>query len=113
MIAYAIKAAKESGVFKEVIVSTDNEEIAEVARSFGATIPWLRSKDLSNDHSTTISVMQDAVKKLKTVRFAPNLHNVVNNPRNLPQALGGETKEKRNFHTLKHARLHQTTDYAL
>jgi N-acylneuraminate cytidylyltransferase len=66
MIAYAIKAAKESGVFKEVIVSTDNEEIAEVARSFGATIPWLRSKDLSDDHATTISVMQDTINKLKT-----------------------------------------------
>jgi pseudaminic acid cytidylyltransferase len=66
VIAYAIKAAKECGVFREVFVSTDNEEIAEVARSFGATIPWLRSKDLSDDHSTTINVMQDAVKKLKT-----------------------------------------------
>ena len=66
VIAYAIKAAKESGVFREVFVSTDSEEIAEVARSFGATIPWLRSKDLSDDQSNTISVMQDAVKKLKT-----------------------------------------------
>ena len=66
VIAYAIKAAKDSGVFREVFVSTDNEEIAEVARSFGAKVPWLRSKDLSDDHSTTISVMKDAVKKLKT-----------------------------------------------
>lgn len=66
VIAYAVKAAMESGVFKEVFISTDSEEIAEVARSFGATVPWLRSKDLSDDQSTTISVMQDAVKKLKT-----------------------------------------------
>ena len=65
VIAYAIKVAKESEVFDEVFVSTDDEEIAEVAVSFGATIPWLRSKDLSDDHSTTISVMQDAVKRLK------------------------------------------------
>ena len=66
VIAYAIKAAKESGVFSEVFVSTEDEEIAEVAKSFGATIPWMRSKELSEDHSTTISVMQDAVVRLKS-----------------------------------------------
>lgn len=65
VIAYAIKAAKESGVFSKVFVSTDDEEIAEVAESFGATIPWLRPKDLSDDYATTVSVMQDAVKRLK------------------------------------------------
>ena len=65
VIAYAINAAKESEVFDEVFVSTDDEEIAEVAESFGATIPWLRSKDLSDDYATTVSVMQDAVKRLK------------------------------------------------
>jgi pseudaminic acid cytidylyltransferase len=66
VIAYAIKTAKESGVFSEVFVSTDDEEIAEVAESFGATIPWMRPKDLSDDYTTTVSVMQDAVNKLKS-----------------------------------------------
>jgi pseudaminic acid cytidylyltransferase len=66
VIAYAIKAAKESGIFSEVFVSTEDEEIAEIAKSFGATIPWMRPKDLSEDDSTTISVMQDAVIKLKS-----------------------------------------------
>jgi pseudaminic acid cytidylyltransferase len=66
VIAHAIKAAKESGVFREVFVSTEDEEIAEIARSFGANIPWMRPKTLSEDHSTTLSVMQDAVKRLKT-----------------------------------------------
>jgi pseudaminic acid cytidylyltransferase len=66
VIAYAIKAAKESGVFSEIVVSTEDEEIAEVATSFGATIPWMRPKDLSEDNSTTVSVMQDAVMKLKS-----------------------------------------------
>ena len=66
VIAYAIKVAKESKIFDEVIVSTDDEEIAEVAESFGATIPWMRSKELSDDHTTTVSVMQDAVNKLKS-----------------------------------------------
>ena len=66
VIAYAIKIAKNSGVFSEVFVSTDDEEIAEVAESFGATIPWMRPKDLSDDYTTTVSVMQDAVNKLKS-----------------------------------------------
>lgn len=66
VIAYAIKAAKESGVFSEVFISTDDQEIAEVAESFGATIPWLRPKKLSDDHTSTISVMKDAVYKLKS-----------------------------------------------
>jgi len=66
VIAYSIKAARESGVFGEVFVSTDDDEIAEVAKSFGATIPWMRTKDLADDYATTINVMQDAVKKLKS-----------------------------------------------
>jgi len=65
VIAYAIKVAKESEIFDDIIVSTDDEEIAEIAMNFGATVPWMRPKDLSDDHATTVSVMQDAVKKLK------------------------------------------------
>jgi pseudaminic acid cytidylyltransferase len=66
VIAYAIKAAKESEIFDEVFVSTDDSEIAQIAESFGATVPWLRPKDLSDDYATTVSVMKDAVEKLKT-----------------------------------------------
>jgi pseudaminic acid cytidylyltransferase len=66
VIAYAIKAAKDSGAFSEIFVSTDDEEIAEVAVSFGATIPWMRPNELSEDYSTTVSVMKDAVLKLKS-----------------------------------------------
>jgi N-acylneuraminate cytidylyltransferase len=64
VISYAIAAARESAIFDQIVVSTDDEEIAEVAISFGASIPWMRSKDLSDDHATTVSVMQDAVNKL-------------------------------------------------
>lgn len=65
VISYAIKAAEESGIFDEIVVSTDDEEIAEVARNFGAKIPWMRPSALSDDYATTLSVMQDAVIKLK------------------------------------------------
>jgi len=66
IIAYAIKTARETGIFDEIFVSTDDEEIAEVARNFGALVPWIRAKDLSTDYATTVSVMQDAVIKLQS-----------------------------------------------
>jgi pseudaminic acid cytidylyltransferase len=65
VIAYAIKAARETKIFDQIVVSTDDEEIAEIALSFGASVPWMRAKDLSDDYATTISVMQDAVKKIQ------------------------------------------------
>ena len=68
IIAYAINTARESEIFDEIIVSTEDEEIAEIAESFGASIPWMRAKELSDDHATTVSVMQDVVIKLKSER---------------------------------------------
>jgi pseudaminic acid cytidylyltransferase len=65
IIAYAIKTALKSEIFDEVFVSTDDEEIAEVASSFGATVPWIRQKKLSGDFTTTVDVMQNAVKNLE------------------------------------------------
>jgi pseudaminic acid cytidylyltransferase len=66
VIAYAIKAAKECGIFDEVFVSTDDGEIADIAISFGAKVPWMRPKELSDDFATTVNVMQNAVKRLDT-----------------------------------------------
>lgn len=66
IITYAIKVALESNIFDEVIVSTDDEEIAELSLSFGAKIPWMRPKVLANDYTTTLEVIQDAAKKIKT-----------------------------------------------
>jgi N-acylneuraminate cytidylyltransferase len=65
IITYAIKAAQESNIFQEIFVSTDDEEIAEVATSYGASVPWLRSKNLSDDYATTMDVMHDFVNKLR------------------------------------------------
>jgi pseudaminic acid cytidylyltransferase len=66
VISYAIQAAIESESFDEIFVSTDDEEIAKIAMFYGATIPWLRSKELSGDYATTLSVMQDSVNRLKS-----------------------------------------------
>jgi pseudaminic acid cytidylyltransferase len=59
IIAYSIEAALTSGLFDEVMVSTDDEEIAEVARKYGAKVPFLRSKANADDFSTTIDVLKE------------------------------------------------------
>lgn len=65
VIGYAIETAKKSGIFDEIVVSTDDSEISEIALSFGASVPWIRAENLSSDHATTISVIGDAARKLK------------------------------------------------
>ena len=57
IIAYTIAAALNSRLFDEVMVSTDDEEIAKVARKFGASVPFYRSKATSDDFATTASVL--------------------------------------------------------
>ncbi|EJP74776.1 MULTISPECIES: pseudaminic acid cytidylyltransferase [Campylobacter] len=63
LIAYSIEAAVNSGVFDEVIVSTDDENIAKLAREFGAKTPFMREANLSDDFATTSDVMKDAALK--------------------------------------------------
>lgn len=65
MIAYSIQAALESGLFTRVVVSTDDAEIAEVARSWGAEVPFLRPAELADDHAGTVEVIQHAVAALR------------------------------------------------
>lgn len=62
IIAYSIEAALNSGVFDEVMVSTDDEEIARIAESYDAKIPFLRSAANSDDFSTTSDVLLEVVK---------------------------------------------------
>lgn len=62
LIAYSIKAARDSGLFDHVIVSTDDEEIAAVARQYGAETPFVRPPELANDHATTVPVIKHAVQ---------------------------------------------------
>jgi pseudaminic acid cytidylyltransferase len=63
MIAYAIKAAQESGLFERIIVSTDDHEIAALAVEYGAEVPFLRSKELADDYSGILPVIQDAIRR--------------------------------------------------
>lgn len=65
IIAYSIEAALHSGLFDEVMVSTDDEEIAEVARRYGAKVPFMRSTEASNDYADTADVILEVLKMYK------------------------------------------------
>jgi pseudaminic acid cytidylyltransferase len=64
MIGYSIEAAITSQCFDKVVVSTDDQEIAEVAISFGAEVPFIRPYELANDHVATIPVVKHAIELL-------------------------------------------------
>jgi len=57
IIAYAIHAALQCGLFHEIMVSTEDQEIADVARQSGAAVPFMRSLHNSGDHATTVAVL--------------------------------------------------------
>ena len=61
IIAYSIEAAINSGVFDTVMVSTDDEEIASIAKEYGAEVPFMRSEKTSNDFATTTDVLMEVI----------------------------------------------------
>src|SRR5690606_35130109 len=63
IIAYSIEAALSSGLFSEVMVSTDDEEIAEVAKKYGAKVPFFRSKENSGEFATTSQVISEVLEQ--------------------------------------------------
>ena len=65
IIVWPIKAALSSGLFDQVVVSTDDPEIAEVARMTGASVPFMRPENLSDDYADTKSVIRHAISELK------------------------------------------------
>ncbi len=69
IIAWSIEAAKKSGLFDKVIVSTDDEEIKEVALKYGAECPFVRPANLSDDFSTTTAVIAHAVQWLNDEHY--------------------------------------------
>jgi len=64
MIAWSIKAAQDSGCFDRIIVSTDDTEITDVARQYGAEVPFIRPASLSDDHTGTTPVIRHAIEWL-------------------------------------------------
>ena len=65
ILVYSIEAAKESGIFDIVMVSTDDKKIAEIACGAGAEVPFLRSKAASDDHATTSDVLREVLEQYR------------------------------------------------
>lgn len=63
VIAYSIEAAILSGIFDEIMVSTDSEEIADVARTYGAKVPFMRSEKTASDFATTRDVLMEVLSE--------------------------------------------------
>ena len=63
IMAYSIEAAKESGLFDEVMVSTDDVEIAEIAQEYGAKVPFMRSAETADDYATTADVLREVLRE--------------------------------------------------
>ncbi|AVD86526.1 MULTISPECIES: pseudaminic acid cytidylyltransferase [Pseudomonas] len=66
MIAWSIEAALASGCFDKVIVSTDDQEIAAVAREWGADVPFMRPAELADDFAGTLPVVKQAVEAMSS-----------------------------------------------
>ncbi len=64
LIGRTIQIAKKSGLFKRIIVSTDSLHIASIAKKYGAEVPFLRNKKLSDDYTPTFKVLIDTVRKI-------------------------------------------------
>jgi N-acylneuraminate cytidylyltransferase len=67
MIAYSIEAALNSCLYSEVMVSTDSEEIAEIAKLCGATIPFMRSEKTSGDYASTRDVLMEVISEYEKI----------------------------------------------
>lgn len=65
IIEYSIEAALSSGIFDEVMVSTDDEEIAQIAMKAGAAVPFMRSEATANDYATTTDVLLEVLDRYK------------------------------------------------
>jgi N-acylneuraminate cytidylyltransferase len=71
ILAHSIRAARDSGLFDLVFVSTDDEEIAALARAHGAEVPFLRPKALADDHTGTQAVVKQAIEAVAAWRSMP------------------------------------------
>ena len=67
IIAYSIEAALKSGLFDEVMVSTDDQEIAAIAKQYGASVPFMRSAETANDYASTEDVLQEVLREYKVL----------------------------------------------
>lgn len=71
MLAWTLEAALASGCFDRIVVSTDDEAIARMAQDHGAEVPFLRAASLADDHTPTIPVIADAIRRSQSLGWMP------------------------------------------
>jgi len=72
MIAWSIEAAKQSGLFDKIVVSTDDYEIATISKSYGADVPFMRPMTLADDHTPTVPVIAQGISALADCGVFPD-----------------------------------------
>ncbi|WP_347257668.1 acylneuraminate cytidylyltransferase family protein [Methylocaldum sp.] len=89
MLAYTVRAAIDSGVFDSVICATDSEGYAEIARHYGAEVPFLRPSEISGDKSPDIEWVVWMLKKLKECGRAFEIFSILRptSPFRLPETI--------------------------
>ena len=78
VMAYSIAAAVDSKLFDRVVVSTDSENIAALARDLGAETPFVRPADLADDHTPTVPVVRHAIEMLESTNLTLPCGNLTN-----------------------------------
>ena len=77
LLAYTIRAALDSGVFDRVVVSTDCEKIRDVARTYGAEVPFLRPKEYAGDKSPDIEFVKHTLETLRDEGYTPDCFSIL------------------------------------
>ena len=73
IISWVIEEAINSGIFDEIVVSTDDEEIAEISKNCGAKVPFLRPSNLSDDYAGVLDVIVHSINKLDFIKSDQDL----------------------------------------
>lgn len=82
LISYAIESALDSGVFSNVVVSTENDEIAKIAKKYGAEVPFIRPKKLASDNVGMYETILHGINKLRSLGY--NFEILVNRDCTVP-----------------------------
>ena len=95
LIAHTIESAIKSKLFSNVIVSTENKKITNIAKKYGATVPFYRPKKLATDNASMDDVLLDVIKKLKLLEY--EFEVVVNRDCTAPFIQNSDIKESINL----------------
>ena len=77
LIAYTLEVALRSEMIDRVVVSTDDDEIAQISSDYGAEVPFLRPKELSHDQSDLTDVVNDSIEKLMANGYACDVVSIM------------------------------------